>query len=321
MEVMAMHTHSLEPWTHSHRFLGVGHRRNERRTQAVVALTVVMMIGEIVGGQVFGSLALVADGWHMATHAAAIGISALAYTWARRHSDNPRFTFGTGKVGDLAAFASAIVLGIVSLGIAYECFVRLSTPTTIYYREAMAIAVLGLVVNLASAWLLRGDDHGHHHAGGHAGHHHHDHNLRSAYLHVLADAATSVAAIAGLGAALLFGWTWMDPVVGLVGAVVIASWAITLLRDSGAVLLDMSPQGDLEKAVRLRLEQGDDRVTDLHVWQVGPGHRAAVIALVSDHPKLPSVYKRRLAGIPGLSHVTIEVERCSDHGAPVRPAA
>jgi cation diffusion facilitator family transporter len=185
----------------------------------------------------------------------------------------------------------------------------------------MAIAVLGLVVNLASAWLLRGDDHGHHHAGGHAGHHHHDHNLRSAYLHVLADAATSVAAIAGLGAALLFGWTWMDPVVGLVGAIVIASWAITLLRDSGAVLLDMSPQGDLEKAVRLRLEQGDDRVTDLHVWQVGPGHRAAVIALVSDHPKLPSVYKRRLAGIPGLSHVTIEVERCSDHGAPVRPAA
>jgi len=307
-----MHSHSVEPWTHGHVFLGARHRRNERRVWAVVALTVVMMLGEIVGGHIFGSLAVVADGWHMSTHAAALGIAGLAYLYARRHSQDPRFTFGTGKLGDLAAFTSAILLAAIALAIAYECVERLNAPIVIYYREAIAIAGLGFAVNIVSAWLLRHDHH--HHAGpGHEHGRHHDRNMRAAYVHVVADAATSAAAVCGLGVAWRFGWPWIDPVVGLVGAAVIVSWALTLIRDCGAVLLDVVPDRRIEGAIRARLEANGERVTDLHLWRVGPGHQAAVIALVTDDPKPPSVYKKRLAGLHGLSHVTIEVEPCPDH--------
>jgi cation diffusion facilitator family transporter len=293
-------------------FLGAQHAHNERRTWFVVALTVVMMVGEIAAGSFFGSMALLADGWHMATHAAALGISGLAYLFARQFARHARFSFGTGKFGELAAFSSAIILLIIAIQVAYESVLRLVAPVPISYGEAIAVASLGLIVNLTSAWLLR-DSHDHHHHGHEHeshGHHHHDNNLRAAYVHVLADAATSVLAIAALVIAMSFGWIWADPAVGLVGSAVIASWAVGLIRDAGAVLLDVSADSGLEDVIRARLETRGDRVTDLHLWQVGPGHRAAVISVVSDQPLPPSTYKRRLRGLKGLSHVTVEVELC-----------
>ena len=308
-----MHSRSLGPWTHEHVFLGVGHARNERRTWLVVGLTATMMVAEIVGGIVFGSMALLADGWHMSTHAAALAIAALAYQDARHHKHDPRFAFGTGKLGDLAAFASAIALGMIALLIAYESLMRLARPVPIAYTQAIAIAVLGLAVNLICAWLLR-DEHAHRHDHGedHAhDHHHRDHNLRAAYLHVLADALTSVMAIGGLIVALWFGWPWIDAVVGLVGACVIASWSYGLIRDAGRVLLDVVPDRRTQGFIRERLEVDGDRVSDLHLWQIGPGHRAAI---VSDRPQAPAAYKERLSGIAGLSHITIEVEPCRSEG-------
>jgi cation diffusion facilitator family transporter len=326
-----MHEHSLDQWTHEHVFLGPKHDHNERRTWFVVALTAVMMVGEIAAGSLFGSMALLADGWHMATHACALGIAAAAYLFARQHARNSHFTFGTGKFGDLAAFSSALILAMIAVQIGYESVLRLINPVPIAYGEAIAVAVLGLAVNLVSAWLLRDSHdhdhhgHGHSHAGhdhaghDHGGHRHHDNNLRAAYVHVLADAATSVLAIAALVTALYAGWVWADPAVGIVGAVVIASWAVGLIRDSGAVLLDVSVDKKLEAVIRDRLETRGDLVSDLHLWQVGPGHRAAVISLVSDNPLPPATYKRRLRGLRGLSHVTIEVEVCP-HAAPAQHA-
>jgi cation diffusion facilitator family transporter len=317
-----MHSHSVDQWTHDHVFLGPKHADNERRTWFVVALTVVMMVGEIVAGSMFGSMALLADGWHMATHAAALGIAALAYLFARQHARNARFSFGTGKFGDLAAFSSAIILSLIALQIAYESVIRLAHPVPIAYGEAIPIAVLGLAVNLVSAWLLRDshshDHHGHDHA--HDDHHHHDNNLRAAYIHVLADAATSVLAIAALVIAMYSQWVWTDPLVGIVGSVVIASWAYGLIRDCGAILLDVSADKDLEAVIRDRLETKGDRVTDLHLWQVGPGHRAAVISVISDNPLPPATYKRRLGGLKGLCHLTVEVELCPPTAPAVEPA-
>ena len=233
-----MHDHSLDGFTHAHVFLGRHHAANERRTLFVVCLTAAMMVAEIVGGAIFGSMALIADGFHMSTHAAALGVAALAYVYARRHADDPRFAFGTGKFGDLAAFASGLALAMVALLIAYELIGRLIHPRSIVYDEALAIAGLGLCVNLASAWLLR-DDHAHSHHHDHGGDHDHahsdtDHNLRAAYVHVLADAATSLLAIGGLFLARNFGLVWMDPLVGLAGCCVILSWAYGLVRDSAA---------------------------------------------------------------------------------------
>src|SRR5262245_45421672 len=320
-----MHSHSIDQWTHQHTFLGERHDENAQRTWFVVVLTLVMMVAEIVAGSLFGSMALLADGWHMGTHAAALGIAAFAYRFARQHLGNAHFTFGTGKFGDLAAFSSAIILGLIAIQIAYESVLRLISPVPIGYGEAIAVAVLGLCVNLVSAWLLRDghdhghghdhahdhdDDHDHDHAGHHHGHHHHDHNLRAAYIHVMADAATSVLAIAALLVAMYSGWVWADPAVGLIGSVVIASWAFGLIKASGAVLLDVRADEKLERVIRARLEAGEDRVTDLHLWQVGPGHRAVLVSLVSHKPKQPAVYKKRLAGLKGLSHVTVEVETC-----------
>jgi cation diffusion facilitator family transporter len=309
-----MHAHRLSDWHHEHVFLGEAHDRNERRTWVVVGLTAAMMVAEIAGGTIFGSMALLADGWHMSTHAGALAIAAGAYRYARRHARDPRFAFGTGKLGDLAGFTSAIVLAMVSLGIGYESVVRLFQPVTIHYGEAVAIAVAGLAVNLLSARLL-GDDHHHDHHEDHDhdhdhDHHHHDHNLRAAYWHVLADALTSVLAIAGLLAAWAYGWTWLDPVIGVVGALVIAHWAWGLIRASGAVLLDAAPNAALEQAIRARLEQDDDRIADLHVWRLGPGHHGAIISLVSDEPQTVETYKARLGDVADLSHVTVEVHRC-----------
>jgi cation diffusion facilitator family transporter len=313
-----MHSHSIAPWTHGHAFLGERHGQHERRTWSVVALTAFMMAAEITGGTLFGSIALIADGWHMATHVAALAIAGLAYLFARRHAGDTRFSLGTGKFGELAAFASAIILGMIALGIGYESVLRLVHPVAIHYREAIPIAALGLCVNLASAWLLHDDHengHDHDHAGDdHDAHHHHarlrDTNLRAAYVHVLADALTSVLAIAGLSLAWLFGWAFMDPLVGLVGTVVIASWAFGLVRSAGRVLLDTVPDPQLAQRIRQRMEIDGDRVADLHVWQLGPGHAAVIASVVSDAPQAPAVYKQRLDGLHGLSHVTVEVNAC-----------
>jgi cation diffusion facilitator family transporter len=329
-----MHDHSLQRWRHEHVFLGEKHDRHERRTWLVVALTAVMMVGEIVGGSIFGSMALVADGWHMSTHAAALAIAALAYRFARTHAHDPRFSFGTGKLGELAGFTSALILLMIALLVGYESVSRLLSPIPIGFAQAIPIAVLGLAVNLVSAWLLHDhdhgqghdQDHGHGHGrdhGGHAdghGHHHGDTNMRAAYVHVLADALTSVLAIAALVAGRLYGWVWLDPVIGLVGTVVIAAWSVSLIRSAGAVLLDTVPSESLVGLVRERLEREGDRVADLHLWRLGPGHVGLIAVVVADRPLPPDAYKARLAGIPGLSHVTVEVHACPEHG-PVPLAA
>jgi cation diffusion facilitator family transporter len=313
-----MHTHSLDRWHHAHVFLGEKHDRHERRTWFVVALTAATMVAEITGGTLFGSMAVVADGVHMSTHVAALTIAALAYRFARRHAADARFSFGTGKLGELAAFASALILLLIALLIAYESITRFFNPIAIRYNEAIAVACTGLAVNLVSAWLLSDEDHQHGHAhDDEADHHHsHDHNIRAAYFHVLADAVTSLLAIGGLLMGRFYGLVWMDALVGLVGAGVIISWGVGLMRSSGAVLLDIVPSRGLADRVRARLEVDDDRVADLHLWQLGPGHAGVIASVVTEHPQPPQAYKSRLAGIAGLSHVTIEVHPCPDHHGP-----
>jgi cation diffusion facilitator family transporter len=310
--------HSLDRWQRDHFYLGERHDRRARRVWVAVGLTAAMMVAEIVAGYVFGSMALLADGWHMATHAGALGLAGLAYRYAARHARNRHFSFGTGKIGDLAAFTNAILLAIVAAFIVWESVGRLLSPIAIDYDEALMVAVLGLLVNLGCAALLHehpasdasnGHDHTHAHDHTHdpAGH---DHNLPGAYLHVIADAATSVLAIAGLLAGRLWGWAWMDAAVGLIGAVVIGRWSIGLMKTSGSVLLDAVPDRTLEQRIRERLESDADRVTDLHLWRLGPGHYAAMASLVSTVPQTPAHYKARLKDLPSLSHVTVEVEPC-----------
>jgi cation diffusion facilitator family transporter len=320
-----MDVHLIESLRHEHVFLGADHDRNERKTWAVIVLCGAMMALEIGGGAVFHSMALIADGLHMSTHAGALVIAALAYTYARRHARDARFTFGTGKLGDLAAFTSAIVLAMIAALIGYESVQRLLHPLNIAFNQAIPVAALGLGVNLLSAWLLK-EDHEHHHGHAHHDDHHHDHhdahdhdphhdhrhgrdlNLRAAYVHVMADAAVSVLAIVGLVAGRQLGWVWMDPVMGIVGACVIANWSWGLIRAAGGVLLDMRPDAGLADEIAHRLNVGEDHVTDLHVWRVGPGHNAAVVAIATSHPQRPEAYKARLGGLAGLSQVTVEVQ-------------
>lgn len=389
--------------SHSHVFLGEGHEHAEKRTWWVIWLCGAMMVLEIAGGLLFGSIALVADGLHMTTHAGALLLAALAYRYARRHATDPGFTFGTGKLGDLAGFTSAIVLAMISLLIAWEAVGRLLAPTPILFDEAIPIAGLGLVVNIASAWLLSGGEH-HHHGHGHghehthddrravdlAGDHltveihedgvpprfriatalppdaltletirpdgtrqqftltdaggflesieeipephefaislrhgdasasvrfqehahgstHRDNNMRAAVVHVIADAAVSVLVIAGLLLARTFGWLWMDPLAGLAGSLVIASWAYGLVRDTGHILLDMNPDAQLTEQLRQEIETDGDRLTDLHVWRLGPGHLAAVLSVATTQPLRAEDYRRRLRRFSTLSHVTVEV--------------
>ncbi|WNV12362.1 CDF family Co(II)/Ni(II) efflux transporter DmeF [Tardiphaga sp. 709] len=296
--------------SHEHMFLGDNHDENTRRTLWVVVLTALMMVGEIVAGTVFNSMALLADGFHMATHAVALAIAAGAYAYARRNAHNRRFTFGTGKVGDLAGFASALVLAIIAIGIAVESVQRLFNPSIVAFGEATVIAVIGLIVNIASAFLLSG---GHHHHGhDHHGHdhdhhhssHHRDNNMRSAFMHVLADALTSVLAIAALLAGRYLNWVWLDPMMGIVGGIVIAAWAWNLLRDTAAVLLDTSDP-HLEREIRDEVERpGDARIFDLHVWRVGPGAHAAIVGFAGGAST--ETVRQRLAAVHELQHVTVE---------------
>jgi cation diffusion facilitator family transporter len=308
-------------WTHDHVYLGAGHARAEARTRLVVYLTAVFMAVEISAGLAFGSMALLADGVHMATHVGALGLAAWAYWMARRHAANRRFTFGSGKFGDLAGFSSALVLAIISVGIAVESVMRLYAPVAIQYGEAIVVAVLGLLVNIISAIALHEDEEdaaadieAHADDHGPAPGHHHDHNLRAAYVHVLADAATSVLALLALIAGMVFGLRALDPLVGLLGAFVIVRWAIQLMRQSGLVLLDVEDDPSLSQAIRHTLEEDlRAHIADLHLWRLGPGHRGLIVSLVSPVPcsadQIKSELRRRHAG---LSHVTIEISVCQD---------
>ncbi|MBB5463043.1 CDF family Co(II)/Ni(II) efflux transporter DmeF [Paraburkholderia sp. Cpub6] len=294
---------------HEHSFLGSSHDDNARRTRFVVALTVVMMIGEIAAGYVTGSMALLADGFHMATHAGALGIAALAYAFARRNSANRAFSFGTGKVGELAGFASALILALVSLGIGIESAIRLVHPTGVAFGQAAVIAAIGLVVNIVSALLLSG---GHAHHGHHDHDHHHDHahgsdnNLRSAYVHVLADALTSVLAIVAMLAGRYLGWVWMDPLMGIVGSIVIARWAWTLMRDTAGVLLDKTDEHVAGEIREILDSHGDAEIADLHVWQIGPEARAAIVSVRTHGGVTAETIRARLAPVHEVMHLTVE---------------
>lgn len=304
----------IDTLSHEHVFLGAAHDENARRTLWVVALTAIMMVGEIIAGYLTGSMALLADGFHMATHAGALSVAAAAYSYAKRHASDRRFSFGTGKVGDLAGFASALVLGVVALGIGVESVLRLYQPIRVAFGEATVIAIVGLGVNIVSALLLSGNNaHGHSHGHDHHGHEHghgvksQDNNLRSAYVHVLADALTSVLAIAALLAGRYLGWIWLDPVMGIVGAIVIARWAWSLMRDTASVLLD-STDDHVADEVRELLDGPDGaRITDLHIWRVGPEAHAGIVSVEAGPGIDQEMIRRRLRPVHELAHLTVEI--------------
>lgn len=304
-----MHVHTLEKFRHSHEF-SVINEKGERRTQYVLVITAVTMTAEVIAGTVFGSMALLADGWHMGTHVAAFTITIFAYRYARKHADSPAYAFGTGKVSVLGAFASAVALAIVALVMLMESVLRLIDPHVIQFNQAIAVASIGLLVNIVCALLLK-EDHGHDH--GHEHEHHrqrHDHNLRAAYVHVLADALTSVFAIVALVSGKYFGWNWFDPVMGIVGAIIITRWAYGLLKQTSPILLDASIEKDYQSAIEETVEKdSDNRIADIHVWKVGPNDYAAIISLVTHYPKPTDHYRTLLSGFHRLSHVTIEVNQ------------
>jgi len=308
-----MHTHTLSNWQHGHDF-AVKNAKGERRTLYVLILTAITMVIEIIAGTVFGSMALLADGWHMGTHVAAFMITIFAYRYARKHAANPAFAFGTGKVSVLGGFASAIALAMVALLMLAESLQRLVDPHIIQFNEAIAVASLGLFINLLSAVLLK-DDHTHHHGHEEYMHEHHrhdhDHNLRAAYMHVLADALTSVLAIVALVSGKYFGWHWLDPVMGMVGAVIITRWSYGLLKQTGPILLDSSIERDYQTAIKETIENdSDNMIADIHIWKVGANHYAAIISIVTRYPKASQYYKDLLSDFHRLSHLTIEVNSC-----------
>lgn len=318
-----MHNERIAHYAHEHHFGQDALKSGERRARIVIALTATMMIAEVAGGLAFGSMALLADGIHMASHAAALGITALAYVYARRHARDKRYSFGTGKVNALAGFTSAVLLAVFALAMAAESIERFINPVEIAFNAAIGVAVVGLAVNAASALIL-GHAHGHGDANnhGHDGHehahedhyhHHHDHNLRSAYLHVLADALTSLTAIFALLTGKYLGWNFMDPVMGIAGSLLVARWSWGLLKETAGVLLDRQESESLREEIRAAIEsEADNRVSDLHVWSIGPGLCAAIISVVTHTPRDPAHYKALLPGGRGLAHVTVEVQHCED---------
>jgi len=301
-----MHQHETHRWQHTHTFGTDVVHAGERRTRWVIALTASMMAVEVAAGWMFGSMALLADGWHMATHVMALGVAVFAYGYARRHAGDRRFSFGTGKVGALGGFGSAVSLAVIAALVLVQSVVRLGSPVAILFDEAIGVAVIGLVVNLVSALLLSDHEHGDEHGG------HHDHNLRGAYLHVLADALTSLLAIAALTAGKFLGWVWMDAMTGILGSIVIAKWSLGLLRDTSAVLLDAEASDRLQEVQRAIEADADNRVADLHLWRVGPRHLAAIVSVVTHEPREPDHYKGLLGAFADLAHVTVEVHRGSE---------
>ncbi len=311
-----MHRHDLGPWRHEHVFGQDKRRAGERRTLIVVLLTAVMMVVEITAGLIYGSMALLADGLHMASHATALGIAVFAYVIARRLAADQRFSFGVGKINSLAGFASAVLLLGFAAIMATESVDRLISPVDISFDQALVVAVVGLIVNGFSAWLLASTPHGHEDEHVHHHDHHHDHNLRGAYLHVLADALTSILAIVALLAGKFWGANWLDPAMGIVGAALVASWSIGLIRQSSRVLLDWQADKNNVKALQDSIEQGTtDRVTDLHLWSIGHGIFSAQITVVSDQPKPPSHYKSLLPTDINVVHAIVEVHQCENHRA------
>jgi cation diffusion facilitator family transporter len=301
-----MHSSTIHLWQHSHNN-SVDNKQGESRTWQVIFITVIMMVIEIGAGYLFGSMALLADGWHMGTHAAALSITVFAYAYARRHAENPRYSFSTGKVGVLGGYASAVVLGLIALLMGGESLRRLFVPVQIQFNEAIVVAVVGLIVNLLCAYLLHAK---HSHTFDHD-HHHHDHNLRAAYLHVLADALTSFLAIFALLTGKHFGWVWMDPVMGIVGAAVITRWSYGLLRDTSRILLDSEVDQETVEKVRSIIEaDSDNLVADLHVWQISPQQMSVIITVVSHFPKPPDHYKKIVSDFLGNAHITVEVHKC-----------
>ena len=320
-----MHTHDLSAWQHDHVF-DAGNAAAERSTRWVLWLTAAMMVAEIAAGWFYNSMALLADGFHMSSHAVAIGLSTFAYTAARRLARDPRYAFGTWKIEVLGGFASAVFLLVIVALMLYGSVERLFRPEAIHYPEAMAIAALGLGVNLVSAWLLgaahhHGHDHGHHHDHGHdhPHDHHHDLNLKSAYVHVLADAATSVAALVALAGGWLYGWSWLDPVMGIVGAVVVAAWARNLIAETAKVLLDREMDHPVVDEIReVIAEQGaasHTMIADLHVWRVGKASYACALGLVThDLTLTPAEVRRWLSVHEEIVHTTVEIQHCPDEG-------
>lgn len=331
-----MHTRSLEPWQHAHLFGQDRHRGGERRVLIVAGLTAVMMVAEIVGGIAFGSMALLADGLHMGSHFAALGIAYVAYVYARRHANDRSFSFGTGKVNALAGYSSALLLVILSLVMAWESLERLFNPIPIAFGDALFVAVIGLVVNGVSAVMLGRHDHddhahGHHHdhadEHGHSARHsdahghEHDHNLRGAYLHVVADALTSILAILALLGGKTFGWVWLDALIGILGAALVSWWAYGLIRRTGAVLLDREIDPRIATLVKSSIETDDARLADLHLWSIGTEGYAAALSVVSEAPLTAEAYKRRIPHDARIVHATIEVHRCPGAGAAPSPSA
>jgi len=313
-----MHRTNQSRWRHSHDY-ALDSSAAERRTRIVIAITATMMVVEIAAGIAFNSMALLADGWHMSTHVAAFLITAMAYHFSRKHAKDARYSFGTGKMGVLGGFASAIVLAMIALVMAGESVHRMFAPTPIHFDQAILVAVIGLVVNLVCALIFRDahHHHGHTHGHGHEHHHHehHDLNLRAAYLHVLADAMTSVTAIVALVAGKYFGWAWLDPLMGVVGSVIVGVWAYGLVRDTSGILLDRTPEtSDLPEVMRRDVEaDGDSLVTDLHIWQVGAGKFAAIVSIIAHDPKPAETYRELFREHEELVHVTVEVQHCHNH--------
>ncbi len=305
-----MHIHTLDHWRHQHDF-GFIHEKGEHRTKQVLAITAGTMVVEIIAGSLFGSMALLADGWHMGTHAAAFAITIFAYQYSRKHAGNRSFTFGTGKVSVLGGFASAVALAVVALFMGFESVHRFFEAARIQFNQAIFVAVLGLAVNLICAVLLQGrHHHGNHHHDDHGHGPHHDLNLRGAYLHVLADALTSVLAIAALTLGKFFGWNWLDPLMGIVGALVITRWSYGLLTETSGILLDRNIDENIITSIQDRIElEADNRVADIHVWKLGPKDYGAILSLVTHFPKDPVHYKQLLHDFDQLAHITVEVNQ------------
>ncbi len=310
----------MSPWEHDHAFGQDEKKPGELRTLIVVLLTTATMALEVVAGVVYGSMALLADGLHMASHATALGIAMVAYVYARKFARDERFAFGTGKVNSLAGYSGAVLLALFALLMAWESVERLMAPVPIAFNQAILVAVGGLLVNGVSVWILGvesqhrhehetdtggGELHQHHHH--HHDHHDHDHNLRSAYLHVMADALTSLLAIIALLAGKYLGWHWLDPLMGIVGAVLVARWSVGLLRLTSHVLLDRQGPRDLHELIRQCVEELGDKVVDLHLWAIAPGRYSLILSVASDHPRSPAEYRERLPHGGRLAHITIEI--------------
>lgn len=304
-----MHVHTLKKWQHSHDY-AVKNDKGEQRTKFVLIFTAVTMVVEIIAGSAYGSMALLADGWHMGTHVAAFVIAIFAYRYARKHAADPAYAFGTGKVNVLGGFASAVALAVVALVMLVESLQRIVDPHVIRFSEAITVACVGLLVNVISAFLLKDD---HRHAHDHDHRDQHDHNLQAAYLHVLADAMTSLLAIVALSAGKFWGWNWLDPVMGVVGAAIITRWSYGLLKQTSPILLDASIEEEYQSSIKEAIEQdADNRISDIHVWKIGANHYAATIAIVTHFPNTTAHYKRLLRNFHKISHVTIEVNECKN---------